>query len=309
MTILVGSSAFCASARAGGSSGCAARPSTSRTLEPEFEKLSDEELKGKTAEFRQRVANGEALEDILFEAYSRRCARRSSGRWRRPPLRRPDDGRDRPPRGRHRRDEDGRRKDLRRHDAALPELAHGAERPSRHGQRLSRQTRSGVGQARLRRARHPRRLHPEHDALRGAHGRLRGRHHVRDERRVRLRLPARQHGGHARGHRPARPRVRDRGRGRLDPDRRGPDAADHLRRAGDGRAGLLRLRAGREGPDRRTKQAEERAARASTRPSAPAPTTSTTRSSRRSRRPSPRSTRSSARSGSRTSTTPATCSS
>src|SRR5690242_3493087 len=40
------------------------------TLEPEFEKLSDEELKAKTAEFRQRVANGEALEDILFEAYA-----------------------------------------------------------------------------------------------------------------------------------------------------------------------------------------------------------------------------------------------
>jgi preprotein translocase subunit SecA len=40
------------------------------TLEPEFEKLSDEELKGKTAEYRQRVANGEALEDILFEAYA-----------------------------------------------------------------------------------------------------------------------------------------------------------------------------------------------------------------------------------------------
>ena len=30
------------------------------TLEPELEQLSDEELKGKTAEFRQRVANGEA---------------------------------------------------------------------------------------------------------------------------------------------------------------------------------------------------------------------------------------------------------
>jgi preprotein translocase subunit SecA len=40
------------------------------TLEPEFEQLSDDELKGKTAEFRQRVANGEALEDILFEAYA-----------------------------------------------------------------------------------------------------------------------------------------------------------------------------------------------------------------------------------------------
>ena len=35
----------------------------------------------------------------------------------------------------------------------------------------------------------------------------------------------------ARGRRAARPRVRDRGRGRLDPHRRGAHAADHLRRA------------------------------------------------------------------------------
>src|SRR2546429_9635065 len=40
------------------------------TLEPEFEKLSDEELRGKTAEFKQRVENGEALEDLLFEAFA-----------------------------------------------------------------------------------------------------------------------------------------------------------------------------------------------------------------------------------------------
>jgi preprotein translocase subunit SecA len=40
------------------------------TLEPDLEKLSDEELKGKTAEFRERVANGEPLEDILFEAFA-----------------------------------------------------------------------------------------------------------------------------------------------------------------------------------------------------------------------------------------------
>src|SRR6266496_2864001 len=40
------------------------------TLEPDFEKLSDEELRGKTAEFRQRVDNGEALEDLLFEVYA-----------------------------------------------------------------------------------------------------------------------------------------------------------------------------------------------------------------------------------------------
>jgi len=40
------------------------------TLEPEFERLSDDELRQKTAEFRQRVENGEPLEDILFEAYA-----------------------------------------------------------------------------------------------------------------------------------------------------------------------------------------------------------------------------------------------
>jgi preprotein translocase subunit SecA len=51
------------------------------TLEPEFEQLSDEELKGKTSEFRQRVANGEALEDVLFEAYAtvREAFKRSMG--------------------------------------------------------------------------------------------------------------------------------------------------------------------------------------------------------------------------------------
>jgi preprotein translocase subunit SecA len=40
------------------------------TLEPEFQKLSDEELRGKTSEFRQRLENGETLEDLLFEAFA-----------------------------------------------------------------------------------------------------------------------------------------------------------------------------------------------------------------------------------------------
>ena len=99
--------------------------------------------------------------------------------------------------------------------------------------------------ARVRGARHAHRAHREHDAVRPAQGGVRGRRHLRDELRVRLRLPARQHGGVARGRRAARPLVRDRGRGRLDPRRRGAHAADHLRRAGDGGADLLRLRAHR----------------------------------------------------------------
>src|SRR5256885_5714152 len=40
------------------------------TLEPDFEALSDEQLRGKTAELRERYANGESLEKLLFEAFA-----------------------------------------------------------------------------------------------------------------------------------------------------------------------------------------------------------------------------------------------
>ena len=109
---------------------------------------------------------------------------------------------------------------------------------------------------RLRAPRDDGRLHPEHDAVRHPQGRVRGRRHVRHQLRVRLRLPPRQHGGLARQHRAAQPCVRDRGRGRLDPDRRGAHAADHLRRARDGGEHLLRLRADRRGPPRRAGDAQ-----------------------------------------------------
>ena len=39
-------------------------------LEPDFQKLSDDELRAKTVEFRERLANGEELEDLLFEAFA-----------------------------------------------------------------------------------------------------------------------------------------------------------------------------------------------------------------------------------------------
>src|SRR6476661_6120194 len=38
--------------------------------EPEIQTLSDEQLRGKTAEFRSRLSNGEALDDILPEAFA-----------------------------------------------------------------------------------------------------------------------------------------------------------------------------------------------------------------------------------------------
>ena len=40
------------------------------TLEPEFEALSDEQLAAKTVEFKERVENGEPLDEILFEAFA-----------------------------------------------------------------------------------------------------------------------------------------------------------------------------------------------------------------------------------------------
>ena len=50
-------------------------------LEPDFEKLSNEALKAKTAEFRQRRAEGETLDDLLPEAFAtvREASKRTIG--------------------------------------------------------------------------------------------------------------------------------------------------------------------------------------------------------------------------------------
>jgi preprotein translocase subunit SecA len=51
------------------------------SLEPEFEQLSDEELRQRSAAFRERIANGESLDDLLFEAFAavREARKRESG--------------------------------------------------------------------------------------------------------------------------------------------------------------------------------------------------------------------------------------
>src|SRR3954453_1446561 len=51
------------------------------TLEPEFETLSDAELMGKTAEFKQRIENGEPVDELVFEAFAavREAFKRSMG--------------------------------------------------------------------------------------------------------------------------------------------------------------------------------------------------------------------------------------
>ena len=47
-----------------------ARVAPINALEPQFEALSDEELRGKTNEFRERLANGETVDDLLPEAFA-----------------------------------------------------------------------------------------------------------------------------------------------------------------------------------------------------------------------------------------------
>ena len=39
-------------------------------LEPEMQKLTDEELRAKTDEFREQLRNGETLDDLLIEAFA-----------------------------------------------------------------------------------------------------------------------------------------------------------------------------------------------------------------------------------------------
>jgi preprotein translocase subunit SecA len=39
-------------------------------MEPDYEKLTDDELRAKTQEFKERVAKGESLDDLLPEAFA-----------------------------------------------------------------------------------------------------------------------------------------------------------------------------------------------------------------------------------------------
>ena len=50
-------------------------------LEPDFEKLSDDELRGKTDEFKSRLKDGSSLDALLPEAFAavREAARRTIG--------------------------------------------------------------------------------------------------------------------------------------------------------------------------------------------------------------------------------------
>ena len=130
---------------------------------------------------------------------------------------------------------------------------------------------------------------------------LRLRHHLRHQQRVRLRLPARQHEVEPRVLRPARAQLRDRGRGRLDPDRRGAHAAHHLGPVRGQHRALSRGEPGDPAPHGRhqgRRQGRARRRRA---------TTGWTRSTTRPRSPRTACTRSSRCCASRTCTTRRCC--
>ncbi len=216
-------------------------------LEPEISTLADEALAAKTAEFKQRLANGEALDAMLPETFA---VVREAGEThaRHAPLRRSDHGRPGAARGQGRRDEDGRRQDARRHAGRLRQRAARPRRPRRHRQRLPGQARRRVDVADLQLPRPDGRRDPARPRAERPARRVQLRHHVRHQQRSRLRLPARQHGVAARRDGAARTVLRDRRRSRLDPHRRGAHAAHH-QRPGSGRDRPLRqVRAVRAAP-------------------------------------------------------------
>ena len=214
-------------------------------IEPEMELLDDAELRTEADGLRERAGNGEPLDDMLPEAFAlvREAGKRTLGQ---------------------------RHFDVQLiggmvlHDGSIAEMKTGEGktltatsavflnslgrqvRPPHHRQRLPRPPRRRVDGADLQRPRRERRGDPIDDAPGAAPPDVRRRGHLRHQLRVRVRLPARQHGVEPRGVRAARARLRDRGRGRQHPDRRGADAADHLRQAGAGSRHLLHVRPPRQ---------------------------------------------------------------
>jgi len=144
-------------------------------------------------------------------------------------VRRAADGRHGAAPGQDRRDEDRRGQDPGGDAPRLPQRARRPRRPRGHRQRLPGAARLRLDGQDLQPARPERRLHRARAGGRGAARRLRRRRDLRHQQRVRLRLSARQHEVPARDDGAPAVQLRHRRRGRFDPDRRGANAADHLR--------------------------------------------------------------------------------
>ena len=135
------------------------------TLEPEFEALSDDELAAKTVQFKERIANGEDIDELVFEAYAavREASKRSLGL-------RPFDVQLMGGIVLHEGDiaemKTGEGKTL---VATMPLYLNaltGRNVAPRDGERLPGQARHGMDAPRVRGAGHAGRLHSQHDAVR-----------------------------------------------------------------------------------------------------------------------------------------------
>ena len=209
-------------------------------LEPQMAALADDALKAKTAQFRERLAQGETLDALLPEAFA--VVREASKRTLQ--MRHFDVQliggmalRQRQDRG----NAHGRRQDARLDAARLSQRAGRQGRAHRHGQRLPRAARRGLDGPDLPLPGPHRRREPVADGARREAGGVRGGHHLRHQQRVRLRLPAGQHGVRGIAARAAPAQLRDRRRSGLDPDRRGPHAAHHFGPVRGQRPALLRV--------------------------------------------------------------------
>ena len=233
-------------------------------LEPTISALSDDELRQKTQELKKRIADGETLDAVLPEAFAtvREAGKRTLG------MRHFDVqliGGIALHNGKIAEMRTGEGKTL---VATLPAYLNALAGKGVHvvtvNDYLAQRDADWMGRDLPLPGPHGRRQ-PVADGARRQAGCLRGRHHLRHEQRIRFRLSARQHGVHDRRTRAAPADVRDHRRGRLDPDRRGAHAADHLRPGRRQHRHVLppeRARAGAHSPGRRER---DRATTGSTR--------------------------------------------
>ena len=216
-------------------------------LEPELEKLSDDELRARTEAFRAELAAGKTLDDILVPAFAtvREAAKRTLGQ-------RPFDVQLIGGMVLH----EGSIAEMRTGEgktlvATLPVYLNALAGKGVHvvtvNDYLARRDSEWMGQIyRFLGLTVGVIVHGLDDAERA--DAYAGRHHLRHQQRIRLRLPARQHEVRDGADGPARPQLRDRRRGRLDPRRRGAHAADHLRPARRPLGALQRHRRGHPAP-------------------------------------------------------------
>ncbi len=196
---------------------------------PSWEKLDHQALRAKTPEFKSVWPKGESLDAIAARGL-RRGARGLQARAGKRHFDVQMMGGTALHQGNIAEMRTGEGKTLTATLPGLPQRADRQGRARRHGERLPGQPRRASGWAALAPLPGPERgRQPAADAARAKAGRLRRRHHLRHQQRVRLRLPARQHGLRRGASACSAAQLRHRRRGGLHPDRRGPHAADHLR--------------------------------------------------------------------------------